>query len=215
MAVNEKRYYFARGLVLLLAFCMFLTLASCGKEEEPEWRTIGKSLAMAENMAYISAQCVVDGLVYIGGLGAQHAVHARVALDGTSEIIDLPKDYEYIYAMCEADGNIALLIGDYPAVYYDANGERVETCEEGELYILVLDKNGDMVNETALVEPGAEYDFMLYSDGYFIVLNMQCAVKLGNDGRELTRIEAGDGEHFSSMILYKGEVLISVTEPNL
>ncbi len=215
MSFIKKKSLYKRLISSLLTLCLILALAACGDGEAGgEWHTEEKTIALPEEMAYASAMCVIGGRIYAGGPGAESAMLAFVESDGSYQLIDLPEDYEYIYTICAADQGIALLIGDYPGTYYGANGALVETGEPGEVSILVLDENGETASKTPLAEKGADYSFMLHSDDGFILMNRNSILKLGADGEERARIDAGEYEFFFSMVSHDSEILISVVNSN-
>ena len=155
------------------------------------------SLPLPEGMVMATAQCLCGDRIYTGGVGESGAVFGYTCPDRSRETISLPEAFEFIYAICEKDGGIAVLCGSYPIAYYDAQENMIiNDPPEGKLSILTFDAEGTFLTRTDLREsyPANGYTFkqMAVTDKGYVLQSRAAIVAVSSDGQELGRIQPED-----------------------
>lgn len=207
-----------KTIAVLLSMCLALALAACGGPSSPEtvpeqtgagelrWRD--EPLPLPEGMAFATAQCVMDGKVYLAGRG-EGAVLGWTDMTGESGLLQLPEEYEYLYGLAEADGTLAVLAGSYPVAYYDADGNLViNDAPQGALELLRYDLSGALLDRTALPDISDDgFRLLAYTDGDYYLLFQNTLAVVDGEGAEIGRLTSPENIRFCSMCLLDGRVL--------
>ena len=215
-------------LAPFLAVCLVLSMAACSIEIRDnnnvessitQSQFTQKALQIPEGVGLITAQCVNGDQIFIGISGAKPLI-GSVALDDSGELSLLPDEYNYIYAICNTEEGIAVLCGDYPALYYDTNGSLVRhTYPDGDLSILLYSKNRVLMGKIPLaidkLDTDTNFEFMLCVDGNFYIMSQEYLMIFADSGTQLGRIESTDGINFSSMCLFDNTIIISRGERSI
>lgn len=99
-------------------------------EAEPEALETRDELAarsLPEGMASVTAQCAVGQMLYLGGVGQDGAVFARMDAAGEVEMQTLPEPFDFFYALCRTEDGFDALCGSYPLTYMDADGNLAQS----------------------------------------------------------------------------------------
>lgn len=216
-------------LSLLICIALLMTTVGCGNKDDnnnqigmvspssanaSNYRLEKTSYALPESMSISTAQCVVGDRIYLGGIG-KSSMLGYINADGSEgKLFALPDDYEFVYAICEVKGNIAVLCGDYPYSYLDAGGKLVQNLDpNGKLALLLFSPDGELLDETPLTNKYTDIDMnfklMLFKDECFVLMSQSYLIKISADGEELGRIPQGEGVPFSSMCLINGNIILS------
>lgn len=216
----------AKALSLLLCIALLVSVAGCGNNGGKQKNVLQtgsvsaeqsltvKKLFLPESMNLSTAQCAVGDRIYVGGIG-DNAVLGYIEADGSGgKQFALPENCEFVYAICEANANIAVLCGDFPCNYLDANGKPVQNPSPGgKLTLLQYSPNGDLLGRTPLADKyadnGMDFKLMLFKDGCYVLLSQSYLIKIGADGAELGRIAQEGDPQFSSMCLFNGNIIVT------
>ena len=100
------------------------------------------TLPLPEGMVMATAQLGIRDRVYTAGIGATGAVFGYSCADHTRKTLELPKEYEFVYAMCQDGDNYSLLCGSYPIAYYDFEDNfTLNDPPKGDFEIITFDSN--------------------------------------------------------------------------
>ena len=200
----------------ILVLCLLFGLPACGgKTGQGAWRVEENTLPLPVDMTAATAQCLIGGTVYVGGVGEDGAALGCVRLeDGEAKHFALPDTYEFIYALCEAGGALAVLAGTYPYAYYDAGGElHLRDESAGQMTLLLFDREGAFLGKTPLAQlyPGESGAFsqILYADGGYILMSRKMLVRLDAEGNETARFSAEDEAQFASMCAAEDALIVA------
>lgn len=192
--------------------------------QEPEEPVIDltlryQSLPLPNGMGAAQGQCYQHGRVYSYGNDRGAAV-GYTLVDGTTGMLELPAEEEYVHAICAAENSLAVLAGSFPMFYTDAEGEFQESSVIGGAYeILLYDEEGALSARVPLQnlykEQTDTFFDMAYLDGSYYLLAPHRVTCIGADGEELARTLL-DTERCYHSITSCGETLVlgmgSVTE---
>jgi len=191
-------------LLYFLVICLLLPTMACSRQSEADSKVTELQFTRREypspdGAEPITAQCVNESQILIGVKG-KHPLFGGMNFDGSGELLALPDNYGYIYAACTMEAGAAILA--------DESAER-----NGELSILLYDKNNKLLREIALDEDysGGDMNFglMLYVDNYFVLMSNEYLIKIDENGTEIGRISKEDGLDFSSICVYNDEIIVS------
>ena len=111
------------------------------------------TLPLPEGMVMATAQLSIRDRVYTAGIGAAGAVYGYSCADHTRKTLELPKDYEFVYAMCQDGDNYSLLCGSYPIAYYDFEDNfTLNDPPKGDFEIITFDSNDTYISTVQLAE---------------------------------------------------------------
>lgn len=220
-----------RTIALVLAFCLLFGLGGCASDQyatsdpKASGNLNGPTLvsiesSLPEGMAYVTAQKRLNDRLWVGGIGQDGVLLGYIGVDGESGLLDFPESFEFIYSMCEVDGNMAVLCGSMPAAYNDANGTLIVNDQtKGALALLVFSESGALLTQTPLEqiyrEMGMIFKLMLETDGFFLLQCQNMLLKIGSDGKELGRIVLQEENALlTSICLSGGSLFASVRQSN-
>lgn len=233
--LRHERDNMKRTIALVLAFCLLFGLGGCTNNQNTagnstsnpeasgnlnESTLVGIESSLPDGMVYVTAQKRLNDRLWVGGIGQDGVLLGYIGVDGESGLFDFPESFEFIYSMCEVDGNIAVLCGSMPAAYTDANGTFIVNDHvKGVLALLMFSESGALLSQTPLEqiygEMGMIFKLMLEADGFFLLQCQNMLLKIGSDGKELGRIVLQeDNALLTSICLSKGSLLASVRQPN-
>lgn len=191
-------------LIIAIA-CLFL-FAGCTqnvKAPEKEWYTKVDTLTLPNDIVQSTAQCVVEDRIYVGGMTNDGVAVGYTSNQGEFGTVELPEDYEFIYAFCQNKNGITMLVGTFPHVYYDVEGNLVINNDvEGKLSILEYDEFGECRNQIAIPETYCDSGMIwkqLFSteDGYILICQ-DAIVKLDKAGGEISRLVPEEAKFFGA-----------------
>lgn len=111
------------------------------------------TLPLPEGMVMATAQLGIRDRVYTAGIGATGAVFGYSCADHTRKTLELPKEYEFVYAMCQDGDNYSLLCGSYPIAYYDFEDNfTLNDPPKGDFEIITFDSNDTYISTLQLAE---------------------------------------------------------------
>lgn len=178
-------------------------------EAEPEALETRDELAarsLPEGMASVTAQCAVGQMLYLGGVGQDGAVFARMDAAGEVEMQTLPEPFDFFYALCRTEDGFDALCGSYPLTYMDADGNLAQSDpSEGSMTLLHFDADGRFRSETPLAERyggnGESFKGMVKADGGYVCHGPRTLVFLAEDGTQRGRIDAqqDSGQVFAAL----------------
>ncbi len=210
-------------LSLLLALCACAAKPEVDKAPDSnstngEWRLKEKRYSLPEGMAVYTRLCAAEDKLFLGGMDENSlAVFGKSDFDGSgAELISLPRDCEYIHAMCQTKDGISILAGDYPQGYTDVNGSFCEGASPSELYIFDFNFSGSLLRELP-VEPVSGENGRTPSingmakseEGYFLI-GSPFVLYLDDSGALTAKVDREDGATmFTSILNYNGDILVA------
>ncbi|MEG1108892.1 MAG: extracellular solute-binding protein [Oscillospiraceae bacterium] len=224
-------------IALLLAFCLLAGLFGCGSKPTPaeqkespkpgkisvkhEGLELGsRELPLPEGMASVTAQCTFDDKLWLGGVGFEGAVLGHIDEAGKSGLVNFPKDFAFIYSMCQVGEGVAVLCGSLPPAYTNAAGEFIVRDEaEGALALLTFSESGELLSQTPLKQlyqgKGMIFKLMLEAEGFFLFQCQDILLKIGADGTELGRIELQENNlRYNTICLSNDKLLAAARKSN-
>ena len=148
---------------------------------------------LPEGITQAEGQCIWDSRIY--SYSNAPVVLGLTDANGSTAALPLP-DAEYLYGVCRTSDALALLVGTYPAFYFDADGEPVTAdAPEGHYSITTYDADGAILGTVPLAEvyPEEPRGFDGGSGAYYLLF-AERVVKIGADGQQLAEQAAFDGQ---------------------
>ena len=186
------------------------TETAASMETEPEVMETRDELtarSLPEEMASVTAQCAVGETLYLGGVGQDGAVFARMDAAGDFEMRPLPETFEFFYALCRTEDGFDALCGSYPLTYMNADGDLVQSdLTEFGMTLLHFDADGSFRAETPLTERydgnGENFKGMVKAGGGYVCQAPRTLVFLAEDGTQRGRIDAqqDSGQTFAALV---------------
>ena len=169
------------------------------------------TLPLPEGMVMATAQLAIRDRVYTAGIGATSAVFGYSCADHTRKTLSLPKEYEFVYAMCLDGANYSLLCGSYPIAYYDFEDNFIlNDPPQGDYEIVTFDENDTCVAVMPLAERYTQNGFtfkQLYRiDGGYVLQCRAAIIVISDDGTETGRITLDETRQFDSLQIVHDEV---------
>ena len=218
-------------MALCIAICALISLCACSHsksqetafpietltqtataESDGDWSLQEQSLPLPENITTAQGECLVGNRVFLFSNEGKPSL-GFTELGGDVGIIELPGNYEYIHAICDAGGNLAVLAGSFPDEYINVDGEDVFNENiQGVYDILVFDEAGELLSNTPLEKQydGKSYVFrgMAFVDGEYILMSEYYLIRVGSDGQEMSRsAEKLSGMLYRQVCVYDGQVI--------
>lgn len=162
------------------------------------------TLPLPEGMVMATAQLSIRDKVYTAGIGATGAVFGYSCADHTRKTLELPKEYEFVYAMCQDGDNYSLLCGSYPIAYYDFEDNfTLNDPPKGDFEIITFDSNDTYISTLQLAERYTQNGFtfkQIYRiNGGYILQCRAAIIVIGDDGNEKGRITLDETRQFDSL----------------
>lgn len=212
-------------LSLLLALCACAAKPEFGKAPDSnstdgEWRLKEKFYPLPEGMAVYTRLCVTEDKLFLGGMDENSlAVFGKSDFDGSGgELISLPRDCEYIHAMCQTKDGISILAGDYPQGYTDANGSFCEGTAPRKLYIFEFDSSGTFLRELPVEPVSGEnghtpsINGMAKSEEGYILIGSPFVIYLDDSGALAAKVDRVDNATmYTNVLNYKGDILVALS----
>ena len=168
------------------------------------------TLPLPEGMVMATAQLSIRDRVYTAGIGATGAVFGYSCADHTRKTLELPKEYEFVYAMCQDGDNYSLLCGSYPIAYYDFEDNfTLNDPPKGDFEIITFDSNDTYISTLQLAERYTQNGFtfkQIYRiNGGYILQCRAAIIVIGDDGNEKGKITLDETRQFDSLQMIEDE----------
>ena len=162
------------------------------------------TLPLPEGMVMATAQLSIRDRVYSAGIGATGAVYGYSCADHTRKKLELPKEYEFVYAMCQDGDNYSLLCGSYPIAYYDFEDNfTLNDPPKGDFEIITFDSNDTYISTLQLAERYTQNGFtfkQIYRiNGGYILQCRAAIIVIDDDGNEKGKITLDETRQFDSL----------------
>lgn len=162
------------------------------------------TLPLPEGMVMATAQLGIRDRVYTAGIGATGAVFGYSCADHTRKTLELPKEYEFVYAMCQDGDNYSLLCGSYPIAYYDFEDNfTLNDPPKGDFEIITFDSNDTYISTLQLAERYTQNGFtfkQIYRiNGGYILQCRAAIIVIDDDGNEKGKITLDETRQFDSL----------------
>lgn len=173
-------------------------------------------LSLPDGMIYATAQCRIGDKIWVGGAGEDGAVMGYAGLDGEHMLISMPESCEFVYAMCSADGNLAVLGGSFPSLYTAADGMNVlNRNPEGRLELMIFD-GSELMSTTPLAQsydsPNMTFKLMFEQNGDYYIQAQSIIIKVASDGTESARFTLENNKSFNSAYLLDDQMITGISE---
>ena len=172
------------------------------------------TLPLPEGMVMATAQLGIRDRVYTAGIGATGAVFGYSCADHTRKTLELPKEYEFVYAMCQDGDNYSLLCGSYPIAYYDFEDNfTLNDPPKGDFEIITFDSNDTYISTLQLTERYTQNGFtfkQIYRiNGGYILQCRAAIIVIGDDGNEKGKITLDETQQFDSLQMIEDEAFMN------
>ncbi|MBQ6274977.1 MAG: hypothetical protein IJK63_12235 [Oscillospiraceae bacterium] len=212
--MKKKRF------IISLTLMLCLLLSACGEgpspvpaEEVPEApEDLGEYQFSRERlpgkMSLSVSQYAVGDTLYLCGMDNSSRPLLYRYDQGELFSYPVPDDISYLYACCKTDEGLAVLAGDYPSYWKNAQGIDVENRKDQyALYLLLYDSSGQVAMSSPVCLPdskGETYFSLLYSDGFYYLMNSAELLQLSDDGELLNKRTLEGGLFHSQAVSEQG-----------
>lgn len=195
-----------------LMFALLLSLCACGSGEgEMNSLTLDElsleesgshhyeRLPLPGDMLLSVSQYADGGVIYLCGMDAAERplFYSFDGEDYASYV--LPEGIDYVQVCCRAEGKMALVAGERPASWTDANGNaryNEHPEEPYQVFLLIYDENGELLSQTPLdqsLRDGRNFRSLRFLQGCFYLMSDVELAQLDSQGGFIQAIGLQDG----------------------
>ena len=208
------------SFILLIVLCLFLpacggktTPSDCDDDLSSPENAYGYQLAhekLPGEMVLAVSQCADDQSIYLCGMDANSKPLLYNYNYDNGELLSypIPGDIFYLHACCPSADGVAVLAGDYPVFWKNAQKNDVENRQDQyALFLLLFDKDGGLETSIPLDLPysqGASFYSLLYADSCFYLLDASTLYQISTDGVILNQRHLEGGLFISQALSPQG-----------
>ena len=206
----------------ILIFLLCLSLPACGGKTMPSDRD--DSISSTESaygyqlvheklpgeMVLAVSQYAAGKSIYLCGMDASSKPLLYNYNFDNGELLSypIPSDISYLHACCPSADGVAVLAGDYPVFWKNAQKNDVENRQDQyALFLLLFDKDGGLETSIPLDLPysqGASFYSLLYADSCFYLLDASTLYQISTDGVILNQRHLEGGLFISQALSPQG-----------
>ena len=161
-------------------------------------------------MVLAVSQCADDRSIYLCGMdaGSKPLLYNYSYDNGELLSYPIPSDISYLYVCCPSASGVAVVAGDYPAYWKNAQKYDVEDRQDQyALSLLFFENDGELKRSIPLDLPysqGTRFISLLYADGCFYLLDASTLYQISTDGAILAQRHLEGGLFISQALSPQG-----------
>lgn len=206
--------------ILMVVLC--LSLPACGGKTIPSDRDDDPSSPesayayqlvhekLPGEMVLAVSQCADDQSIYLCGMdaGSKPLLYNYRYDNGDLQSYPIPSDISYLHVCCPMANGVAVVAGDYPAYWKNAQKYDVENRQDQyALFLLLFDQDGGLETSIPLDLPysqGACFYSLLYTDSCFYLLDASTLYQISTEGEILNQRHLEGGLFISQALSPQG-----------